>query len=107
MPQPLPSPILPKAAPIIEAQRLGEQDRVARQKRGALQQAGTLAAGGSLGDARKHLLKQGLLSEADHFRKVMEHQSDRGREKAERVFKSLGRLAGSIKSPEQWEEVKP
>lgn len=107
MPQPLPSPILPKAAPIIQARRMGEQDQIAREQRGALQQAGTMAAEGSLSGARKHLLRQGLMDEASHFQGLMEKQSARGREQAQRLFQTVGRLAGSIKSPEQWEQVKP
>jgi hypothetical protein len=102
MPQPLPSPFMPDAMPVLEAFRTGQADRLAAQQRGALQQAGQMAAQGSLGGARKHLLAQGMFKQADDIGQMMRQADSDQLAKVKRTYDVLGNLAMSADTPEKW-----
>lgn len=102
MPQPLPSPFMPSAMPVLEAFRTGQADRLAEQQRGALQAAGKLASEGSLGGARKHLLAQGMFKEAEGITQMIRQADDDSLAKAKRSQEVLGNLAMTADTPEKW-----
>ncbi len=113
MPQPLPAPIVPSASGLIDAQRLGHSDYLENQKRELMQRAGGLAAAGDMSGARNELYKGGEFGEARGIsaeqRAATSHAQSMSSAKLEKALQAqglLGRLAGSIQTPEQLETAK-
>ncbi len=102
MPTPLPQPFEATPGPVLNAMRFGQADRLAEEQRGVLKQAGQLAAQGSLSGARKHLLGQGMLDEADQVGAMMRQADNDQLTKAKRTYDVLGNLALTADTPEKW-----
>jgi len=105
MPQPLPSPFMPTAGPVLNALRMGQKDRLATQQRSVLKQAGQLAAQGSLGQARKSLLSEGMLAEAEQIGQMIRQANADQLGKTKRTFDVLGNLARAADTPEKWQQA--
>ena len=113
MPQPLPSPASFNAGGLIDAYRVGHSDYLTNQKRELMQRAGGLAAAGNMRGAQGELYKGGEFGEArniaqelragqSHSRALENHQLERALKGQE----LLGRLAGAIKTPDEFEAAK-
>lgn len=103
MPTPLPQPFEVTPGPVLQAMRMGQSDRLAEEQRGVLKQAGQLAAQGSLSGARKHLLGQGMLEEADKIGAMMRQADGDSLAKAKQTYDVLGNLAMTADTPEKWQ----
>jgi hypothetical protein len=111
--QPLPSPATFNAGGLIDAYRVGHSDYLANQKQELMKRAGGLAAAGNMKGAQSELYKGGDFAGAQNIsqeiRAGQSHSRALETHQLERALKGqelLGRLAGSIQSPEQFEAAK-
>lgn len=120
MPTPLPAITPPDFSETLNAFRLGQQDKLAADKRKLMQDAGGLAAAGNYKGAMGALYKGGEFGEARSMAGEIRSQSAEARaaanhartlsndqlERATKGQELMGRLAGTIQSPEQLEQAK-